>query len=818
MKELVYPSVARRFLVAFFVTLSPCHLVTLSPSHAQEDTSLPGDEALLQSAGLSDEGPALLAFFHARAQTDIDHTHLHGLLRQFVNGSSEQRAATLTELLGLGPLALPVLRQTANDLDQPHAAERAQRVLPWLEGKSSNNLLAAAARMLAKRKPQGAAAALLAYLPYAVDHEVISAVHAALHAVAAPQGKPDPALLSGLTDPMGVRRAAAGVALASAVPPDQVPDVRQLLKDPSPAVRLRAAKALAEANDAEAIPVLIDLLADLPAAQRKPIEEFLGRLAGEWTPVAQLGSEDRIARKIRRDAWRAWWQNTDGDALLAVVREHTLTPQMRLKIQGLIKKLGNEEFPTREAANKELLELGRITLPQLREAAKEHDLEVVRRARQLIEGIEQEPTRNLPCAAIRLLAIRKPAAATEALLAYLPLADEENLTEDVKKALSTLALRNGKLDSALERALGDDLPPIRAAAAESLLQGGGTDGLSAVRKLLKDDAPLVRERVALAMVQKGHREAVPVLIDLLAELSGDQIGQVEDTLHELAGDNAPDTPLPTDNAEKKKCRDAWAAWWKANAERVDLKHLSDRPWYGYTVLCDSSNHRVYEIDRDGKERWAIAGVPFPVDAWVVGNHHVLIAEYNGQRVSERDFKGKVLWSKEGLANRPVNVQRMPNGNTFIATLSQLLEVDRAGKEVYTINNVAGGITAAYRARNGNIICLASNGQCIIMDTSGKHLKTFASNRNAGWTSGLDLLSNGHVLITQPNRNKVAEYDLEGKLVVEVDAPQATTATGLRNGHFLIASNNNQRAFEVDRTGKIVWEHKGNGSIFRARRR
>jgi len=160
-----------------------------------------------------------------------------------------------------------------------------------------------------------------------------------------------------------------------------------------------------------------------------------------------------------------------------------------------------------------------------------------------------------------------------------------------------------------------------------------------------------------------------------------------------------------------------------------------------------------------------------------------------------------------------------NGHTFIATQNQLLEVDRGGKEIYTINNVPGGITAAYRARDGRIICLAQGGsQCLTLDTNGKQLKQFPSNRNAAWTSGIDLLSNGHIVITQPNRNKVAEYDRDGKVIVEVDAPLATTATGLPNGHFLIASSNGRRAFEVDRNGKVVWEHKGGGNIFRARRR
>ncbi|MHB1421677.1 MAG: hypothetical protein ACYC3I_00495 [Gemmataceae bacterium] len=119
-----------------------------------------------------------------------------------------------------------------------------------------------------------------------------------------------------------------------------------------------AAQALAQANDADAIPVLIDLLLDLPAEERRTVEEFLTNMAGEWAPVEELASEDRIARKIRRDAWMVWWRNTDGPALLAVVRDHTLKPEQR------------------------------------------------------------EPSRSLPAAAPRLLALRKPEGAVEALLAY----------------------------------------------------------------------------------------------------------------------------------------------------------------------------------------------------------------------------------------------------------------------------------------------------------------------------------------------------------------------------------------------------------------
>ena len=798
--------------IALLITLSP--FVTLSSARAD----LRDDERTLQSAGLATDGRALLAFFRARAAAGVETEPMRVLLRRFASPSNQERSVATAELLGLGPLAVPTLRRAANDLNDRDTARRAAECLHWLEGPNAASLPAAAARMLASRKPDGAAEALLAYLPAADDADVLRAATSALAAVAAPGGKPDPALVRGLGDPLAVRRAAAGVALARANPPERVPEVRKLLKDPAPGVRLRAALALAEAHDAEAVPALIELLAELPPEQRKRVEEFLTQLAGEWAPAVSLRNEDEIARNIRRDAWAAWWRDTEGSVLLTAVRKRTLTAEDRTRIKELIDKLGSADFTSREGATHELFALGRRSLPQLQEAAKDRDAEVARRAKQLIERIELAPEHHLPGAALRMLAVRKPAGAAEALLAYLPFAEDENLSAEVGQSLTALALRNDKLDPALVRALTDAQPSMRATAAEALVRGGGAAGRAAVRDRLKDAAPAVRLRAALALAMARENEGVPVLIDLLTVLPSEQVGQVEDALYQLAGDTAPEVALGEKADEKKKCRDAWATWWKVNASRVDLGRLTSRPWYGYTLLCDCSNNRVFEIDRAGKQRWAIENVPFPVDAWVVPGNRVLIAEYNGRQVTERDLKGNVVWSKAGFPGNPINVQRLHNGNTFIATDQQLMEVDRGGKEIYTINNVPGGVTAAYRARNGNIVCLAQTGQCVILDTTGKQLKSFPSNRQAGWTSGIDLLPTGRILITQPDRNKVAEYDMEGKLIVEVDAPLATTATALPNGHFLIASHQGQRAFELDRGGKVVWEHKIGGNLFRARRR
>jgi HEAT repeat protein len=790
-------------------------VVVFSPSSGRAAEG--EDERTLQSAGLSSNGPDLVAFFHARSRSDVDPQRLGAVLEKLASSSNQERNRALAEFLGLGPLAVPVLRRAANSPESPELARRAEHCLHWLEGANAAALPAAAARVLAQSKPAGAAEALLAYLPFADNPEVLQAATAALTAVAAPNGKADTALLRGLSDPSAVRRAAAAVALCRAAPLDRLPAVRKLLRDPAPGVRLRTALALIEAHDADAVPTLIELLADLPLDQRKRAEELLQQLAGEWAPAMNFSSDDEIGRKIRRDAWAAWWRDTDGDSLMTALRNRTLTGEDRNKIRSLLGKLSADDFTVRETASRELYALGRRSLPQLLEESKSKDAEAARRARLLIEQIEQDAAYHLPSAAIRLLALRKPAGAVEALLAYLPYAEEESLTAEVQKSLTALALDHGKPAPALVRALADPQPQIRAAAAEALIGGGGIEAITASRKMLKDDSAFVRMRVALALATARQKDGVQVLIDLLTTLPSDYLGQVEDALYQLAGDAAPQVPLGSDTAARKKSRDAWAAWWKANAGRVDLGRLTARPWFNFTVICDCSNNRVFEIDRNGKERWSIQGVLFPVDACVVGGNRVLIAEWSGNQVSERDLQGKILWSKN-LPN-PVNVQRLPNGNTFLASSNQILEIDRSGKEVYSINNVPGSITAAYRARNGHIICIGQNGgQCIIMDTTGKHLKQFACNRNGGWTSGIDLLSNGHILITQPNRNKVSEYDGDGKLIVEVDAPAATTATALPNGHFLIASHQTMRAFEVDRSGKVVWEHKGNGNIFRARRR
>ena len=92
----------------------------------------------------------------------------------------------------------------------------------------------------------------------------------------------------------------------------------------------------------------------------------------------------------------------------------------------------------------------------------------------------------------------------------------------------------------------------------------------------------------------------------------------------------------------------------------------------------------------------------------------------------------------------------------------------------------GGVTAACRLRNGETVVLTNDGMCWL-DAKGKELKRFNSGRNAGWTSGIDASPDGKILVAQPNRGQVAEYDRDGKLLWQKAAANVTTATGLPSG-------------------------------------
>jgi hypothetical protein len=511
---------------------------------------------------------------------------------------------------------------------------------------------------------------------------------------------------------------------------------------------------------------------------------------------------------------------TDGPTLIAFFRKRVGTEAALARARELAKQLGDDSFERREKASAELAGMGRVALPALRGAARERDAEVVRRARDCMRQIESESMPAIAAAAVHRLAVCKPAGGAAVLLDYLPFADSEGVAEEVRAALPALAVADGKSDPGLVKALADTSAIKRAAAAEALGRAGAKLELPALRRLLKDPDPGVRLRTGLGLLALREREAVPALITLLGELPPERAWPIEDVLNLLAGQAAPTVALGQDEAGRKRCRDAWDAWWHKFGDRTDLARLDDRArQLGFTLVLvqqDGNNGRVMEVTSTGTVRWQIDGLRYPLDAHMIDGERVLIAESAGSRVTERNLRGEILWEK--TASGVCAAQRLPNGNVFMATGdSRLVEVDRAGNDIRTYKLARQeSVMAVQMLRDGQIGYVAGR-DYVHLDANGKELRRWPVG-NVVTRGGLDLLPGGGVLVARVHEDKVVEFDRDGKQVWEAAVQHPTSVVRLRNGNSLVAGWNTGLVVELDRAGQVVWQYKTSGEMSRARRR
>jgi HEAT repeat protein len=869
-------------LVALFLLAST---LTLLPTAGEPQPGPNPQEQILLDAGLSTDGDALVEFFRLRMQPKADLDEMLTLARQLGDADAAKRAEATAKLVGYGSWAVPALRQVASDLNNPLATQHARYCLEWVEGKRSAELPIAAAKLLVERKLEAAAATLLAYLPLADDDAVIAGVKAALDSIAARPGKVDGALLAALRDPLPLRRAIAVEILAGCGHPEVLPEIRELLADPKLQVRLRAALVLVQHSDEPAVETLIDLLAEASPEECRQAEQALQHLAGELAPSPPLVGDDELSRKVRREAWAGWWRTIDGPALLAAFRQRTLNPEELAAARLLIDKLGDKSAAARQQATVELIALGSKAAVLLREAAKSPDAERARRAEICLTEIAHNEGRNkLPPSAPRLLAVRKPAGAAAALLGYVPFADDLSMKEEIVKSLKSLVLTADQ-EAAVVAALRDSWPVRRIVAAE-VLAAASSQHWPTLRKLFADTDPEVRLRVALTLIYAHDRQAVAALIDLAAELPRDQCREAQELLQRLAGATAPVLAPGDDLGARKKFREAWQAWWKEHGPAVDLAQLDHLvSSSGLTVVAElgpngsspaggkfgapggfggpgggpggvpggpggpgggllqqpkgakgkkgagqlmpvnpnAGTDRLVALDRNLQPQWQIENLEYPIDFQMLPGDRVLIAEYYGSRVTERDLKGNILWQVNNLPGSPVNVQRLANGNTLIAAYNSggaagcfIVELDKAGKTLVSWN-VTGGpaaaaakrpgfLRAAYKTADGQTVCSLSTATCIWLDANGKETKSCPLPpvlAGVGYMGNIDVTPKGNVLMVQ-NNSTVAEFDPKGTIVWQANVI-ANRVVRLTNGNTLVASEM-AGVVELDMQGKTLWQY------------
>ncbi len=548
---------------------------------------------------------------------------------------------------------------------------------------------------------------------------------------------------------------------------------------------------------------------------------LLSPIAALLLPAAPAPADDAEQARADEQTLRTARVGTDGPALLEFFRKRTPSAAELEKLENLVRQLGDPRYKAREKASADLVVFGRFAVPFLQAATQDADLEVRRRAVRCLRRIEQGTDHELVVAAARVLARRKEPGAAAVLLNYYPHAGSEDLAAEVQTALAALARVGGKPDETLVKALEDRQALRRAAAAEALVRACPAEERAGCRKLLKDPEPAVRLRVALAFLDVKDKAAVPVLIGLVGELPQAHRWQAEEVLFRLAGDNAPKL-AQDDKAAADRLRQAWDGWWRQHGQALDLARLEGSPRLrGYTLVVLNNSRgqgdQVVEFGADGKARWQITQLGTPRDAQVIPGERVLIAEETAGRVTERDFKGKILW--EMPIASPIACQRLPNGQTFIGTRNQLLVVNR-NREVVARSSGPPNFTfaTAFRFPDGHGgVVLSDYTTFKHLDSRGKEVGSFKLDFYSV-IGNITVLPNRHLLVPEYRKNRLVEYDGHGKEVWSLVVQQPTSVERLPNGHLLVSSWTRQWMGELDRSGKVLKEQKLDGLPCRVRRR
>jgi hypothetical protein len=524
---------------------------------------------------------------------------------------------------------------------------------------------------------------------------------------------------------------------------------------------------------------------------------------------------------VEEKALQAAARADDAAATLDFFRKHTPDAAQRQRLRALVRDLSDDSFEARQKASAELSAAGPVAAAFLRAAARSPDPEVARRAAACRRSARPARTEVL-LSAVRLAVRRRPPETDAVLLAYLPFAEEESVAEEVRASLAALAAKDGKPDPSLLRALDADDPEDRAAAGVVLARANLDETRAALRRLLRDEDASVRLQVGRALVEAKEKDAVPVLIESLIDLAGEDRWAVEDLLERVAGAGAPAVPRDDADATRRQRRDAWRVWWQSHGDAVDLSRLPELPRpLGRTLIVQTDlaalDGQVLEVGGDSKPLWRLDGLREPIAAEVLPGDRVLIAEYGGKRVGERSLKGDILWENELPAN-PVAAQRLPNGNTFVACRNRLLEIDRDGKEVVSVKRPVRDVVGARKHPDGSTALITDDGWCRWLDAAGREVSSFPVPGPHVMGVGIDLLPNKRLLVPRFGQDRVTEYDAAGNVLWEVAIRGPASARRLSDGHTLVGSTAPSLVVELDRLGRVVWQYRPQHALIQATRR
>ncbi|PWT70244.1 MAG: hypothetical protein C5B46_09805 [Proteobacteria bacterium] len=760
-------------------------LLLTSVAHAQ--TQLQTDEQTLKTNNLPTDAKGLIDFFEKRSMKEGDAKHLASLVKK-LDGIFPVREPATKELISRGPVALPFLRAAVTNPTSLETKRRAEDCIAKIEATMQAEPISAAARVLAARKDaKGAAQALFNFVPSVTsDPHLEEEVLACVGRLTITMDKVDPLILDALKDPLPFRRQAAAYLIGRRANAEHRHLLRELLADPDLRVREQVAAGL------------------------------YGKRAAQTLQDA-LGTDETTLRGQKIDL--------NETALLDFFRKRTLNESDQKRFRKLVKDLGSDAFVVRETATKQLIKEGPPVLAFLKEAEFDYNAERAHRVKDSMAEIRLLNNTAVPIAAAHLLARpttkanTSPAEAIRALLAYLPFCDDLEVEDETITCLTLLCLREPQIEPELVKALHDPNPVRRSAAAYVLGHVGVTEQVAKIEPLLDDLNPVVRLRAAQGMIAARNKQALPSFVRLLDTVPTPYLPRVEETLSRVAGEDGPNEPVTSDS--RAQASKVWSKWLKENQNKIDLTNLGERESYlGLITICEYDNQvgqilgQVWETPRNGAHRYKFGGqgiVQGAMDAQTLPNGRVLVAENNQNRITERDTNGNIKWEYRipvvnGISTNPICVQRLPNGNTFIASYNSVMEIN-ANKDIVYRHNPGPQfyIFSAHKAKNGNIVAITAQGQILELDAKTGQQKNMTQALTQGNWCSVEMMPNGNYLVASMATNSVREINrTNGQDVWSKAFPGAFRATRLPNGNVLVASMTTKQVAELDRAGTTRW--------------
>jgi hypothetical protein len=578
----------------------------------------------------------------------------------------------------------------------------------------------------------------------------------------------------------------------------------------------------------------------VPAAIGQPLRKPI-RIAPAAAPTAPVLSDAEALKEAGLTA-------DDPRPLIEYLKARTLTDVDQSSIGEIIKKFGSDDFEARLKATEEVEKFGPAAIGPLKSAERDADPEVAYRAHEALKRMEKVPHSQVAAAAVRALVKLRPKEAAAVLLGFLPMADSDEVAEEIRTALVSLAAADGKPEPALVAALSDKSVVRRSAAYVALTEGKGAKGAyplvkAAVRKEADTDAKFLG--LWSLLMTTRQKEFVPDLIGLIPKLPRGRIWQLEEFLLQLAGKEKPGAKFGKSAESLVKAKEAWEGWWKKKGDSLDLAKFDFKPRVtGYTDIIEYDyrgygQYRVVTLGPDLKEKARIGGaganmLNYPSDVKKLSSGNYLIAEQNGNRITERDSTGRI--AKTTNVTQPLSIDLLPGGGMLVVCRNQVVQYDKDMKQLWAFQRPQYDIMGGRRLPGGDVVFVTNTfqgGNCYRLE-----VKETDKNGNKSWEAkddgkpltlgriqqfqAIEVTGGDKVMVCEFNR--VVEYDLKAdkgkpKELWSYGASNPTSCQRLPNGNTLIAVLNqapNGKVLEIDTAGEVVWEYESKDGLRPAR--